>query len=73
MNAVKAFLRANGFSRSKKNIYVNNKCSVMINLGSYRVVTNEWSMFSNDLNIYWLIGVLTYYGYMDKNYKQLNK
>jgi len=73
MNAVKAFLRANGFSRSKKNIYVNDKCSVMINLGSYRVVANKWSVFSNDLNIYWLIGVLTYYGYMDKNYKQLNK
>ena len=67
------FLKANGFKRSKKNVYFNNKCSIMINRGNYGVMNNDWdTMFSNDLNIYWLIGVLTYYGYMDKNYKQLN-
>jgi len=73
MNAVKAFLRANGFSRSKKNIYINDKCSIVINRVCYTVIYNKREMmFSNNLNIYWLIGVLTYYGYMDKDYKQLN-
>ena len=27
---------------------------------------------SHDLNIYWLIDYLIYYGLMNKNYKQLN-
>ena len=74
MNEVREFLKVNEFKKDKKNIYSNNKCSVVIG-DRYYIITsaeNGSKMYSEKLNIYWLIGVLTYYGYMDKNYKQLN-
>ena len=68
------FLVANGFKKVEKNSYANDKCNVVITKNFYEVSNNDGeTMYSNNLNIYWLIGVLTYYGYMNKNYKQLNK
>ena len=55
------------------NSYANHNCNVTYEDGYYGVSDNDgWAMYSKDENIYWLIGVLTYYGYIDKNYNQLN-
>lgn len=70
MSAI-AFLKKNGFKRIERNSYANSMCNVVIDLWNYSVADNTGNtMYSKDLNIYWLIGVLTYYGYMDKNYNQ---
>ena len=74
MKEVIGFLKANGFKKIEPGSYVNDICNVVIRDGQYAVSNNNGdAVYSKDLSIYWLIGVLTYYGYMDKNYKQLNK
>lgn len=72
MQDVKEFLLKNGFNQEDEpNHYVNEVCSVLIEDDHYAVANaNGDAMYSNGLNIYWLIGVLTYYGYMWKHYKQ---
>ena len=68
---IKDFLLNNGFKESYEDFFENELCSITIIDGYYHVKNNDGcSMYSSNLNIYWLIGVLTYYGYMDKNYKQ---
>lgn len=74
MNDVIKFLTENGFESfgTSGNTFKNDKCIVTINIElEYYSVANKDNerMYSPDLNIYWLIGVLTYYGYIDKNYK----
>jgi hypothetical protein len=68
----KDFLEKNGFNYDEvHNYYYNDKCKVSNRWESYVVaINNSGLMYSQDLNIYWLIGVLTYYGLIDKNYKQ---
>ena len=75
------FLTLNGFTYTKddKHNFTNNKCHIIVhnnesqwNNNHYEVQTPEGYTCSPDLQIYWLIGYLTYYGYIDKNYKQLN-
>lgn len=79
MKEVIDFLEANGFEKKETDtydyVYGNGKCDVAIDLeNEYYVVANaEGEMCSDGLNIYWLIGVLTYYGHMSKNYIQLNE
>ena len=80
MKEVKNFLEANGFKKistihkaSRKNTYFNDKCTIIITKKNYIVIDNDFStIISDSLNIYWLIGILTYREFMDKNYKQLN-
>ena len=49
----------------------NDRCNVVFETDHYAVANNQGDvMYSEDMNIYWLIGMLTYHGYMDKNYKQ---
>ena len=71
---ISEFLFKNGFQQidtENKNSFENEFCTVYIEEENYQVVNSSGSvMISKDQNIYWLIGVLTYYGYMDKNYKQ---
>lgn len=57
--------------------YANEMCSVKICDDSptaslyFAVADNDgMAMYSQNINIYWLIGVLTYQGYIDKNYKK---
>ena len=73
MKDVKRFLTNNGFKKvrtvNNSHEYVNDYCVVVINENNYEVFDKDASMFSTDHNIYWLIGVLTYYGMMDRNYK----
>ena len=70
MEEVIGFLKRNGFKRMEKNSYANDMCNVVIKTDGYEVA-NEFgdAMYSRGYNIYWLIGVLTYYSYIDKNYK----
>ena len=60
----------NGFINKSKYFYLTEKCSVEIGVEGYCVSTEKDMMFSDVYDIYWLIGVLTYRGLMDKNYKQ---
>ena len=71
MEKVKEFLLKNGFEQQEeKNHYVNGECSVLIESDHYAVANADGdAIYSNGLNIYWLIGVLTYNGYIARNYK----
>lgn len=70
MKAIIEFLEKNGFKRIEENSYSNDLCNVVIEKDHYVLANNEGDvMYSPNLNIYWLIGALTYLGFMDKNYK----
>lgn len=70
----KDFLEKNGFEYcSESNNFQNDNCIVCIGESGYTIILYEVEasvMYSQDLNIYWLIGVLTYYGLIDKSYIQ---
>ena len=69
MKTAKDFLLKNGFE-CKNNRYANDRCCVVITY-NYSVMDNNFnSTYSDNLNIYWLIGYLTYYNLMDKDYKK---
>lgn len=63
------FLENNGFKKIEENSFANDKCGIVYEDMKYTVSDNEGNtMYSENRNIYWLIGILTYYGFMDKNY-----
>ena len=71
------FLKLNNFVETLENTYTNSKCEIEIiyangEAKSYRVTTEAGSVYSTDMNIYWLIGILTYNGYIDRNFKKLD-
>ena len=69
MGAVKEFLIKNGFIEVGLNHYGNDKCDIKILYNRfYKIIEDGNSVYSDSLNIYWLIGYLTYYNFMDKNY-----
>lgn len=75
MKKVIEFLEKNGFERMEEDSYANDWCNVVFESNGkrrwYAVADNEGNaIYSKDINIYWLVGVLTWYGYIDKNYKQ---
>jgi hypothetical protein len=70
-NKVIAFLKLNGFDRMETNSYANDRCNVVYEDGYFAVADRDGNTtYSKDQNIYWLIGFLTYYGFMNKNYHQ---
>jgi hypothetical protein len=73
MKAAVEFLELNGFIKNEVGNYINSKCEVVILTNGYRVITRHdgytYDWYSNDQTIYSLIGYLTYYDLMDKNYK----
>ncbi len=70
INKVIEFLKRNGFEKMDKNSYANDRCNVVFEENGYSVAnSNGDAIYSNDFNIYWLIGVLTYYGFIEKDYK----
>lgn len=72
MEDIVNFLTANDFKKIDENSYANSLCNVVIEKDHYAVANNNGDvMYSRDYNIYWLIGVLTYYGFISKNYIQL--
>ena len=68
---VSDFLILNGFKKITNTEYSNDKCKVSFYDGYYEVLNDEGSVNSEDMNIYWLIGYLTYYDFMDKNYGKM--
>lgn len=77
------FLKRNGFSKTKTNSYTNNFCNVRFlkgrdeyeysdyDEGCYAVTNNnEETIYSPNLNIYWLIGYLTWQEYIPKDYNK---
>ncbi len=74
MEEVKKFLLLNGFITVTENdVYLKSgedqDAFIRIHDNCYAIQFNGGVMYSVDLNIYWLIGVLTYYNIIDKNYK----
>ena len=70
MNDIIWFLKKNGFKRMEKNSYANDRVNVVIEKNGFAIANGEGTaMYSKGHSIYWLIGVLTYYGFIDKNYK----
>jgi hypothetical protein len=70
MKDVMLFLLNNGFKMVSADIFSNDKCTVVITQSGYSVSNREGgSLYSDNLSIYWLIGALTYNGYIEKNYK----
>lgn len=71
MQIIEDFLLSNGFIKTAENKFKTRDCEVIIHADIYQVkFLNEQtgSMYSNDKNIYWLIGLLTYNELIDKNY-----
>ena len=70
MKTIIGFLKRNGFERMEVNSYANDRCNVVFQEGGgYAVANSEGDViYSLDNNIYWLIGVLTRFGYIEKNY-----
>ncbi len=72
IESIKNFLRSNGLEEVEIDEFQNEKVKVEIGIGAYAVTFGGGSMYSDDLNIYWLIGVLTYYNLIERDYKSLN-
>lgn len=68
-----SFLEANRFKLvESNNHYANDMCGVVINEDNIEVANNNGDvMYSHDLNIYWLVGMLTWYGYIPQNYSKM--
>ena len=70
------FLEINGLKKVDNNTYANNLCKVIVDMEKrvFQVVDEEgWTMYIRDLNMYWLIGLLTYNAFIDQNYKIVGK
>ena len=72
MKDIETFLLKNGFARIEDefNGYTNYECKVYVDHDYFTIDFIEGIVYSDNLNIYWLIGFLTYNGLMDKNYIQ---
>lgn len=80
MKQIKEFLLKNGFKIEDvlETRFKNDNCLIeflLDNKSSSYSITGKFldftgTMFSTDLNIYWLVGVLTWYKLIDKNYIQ---
>jgi len=71
---IEEFLIKNGFAKKGEKHFQNDYCEVIVlhrspkDMPYYRVDTKEGSIYSSDLNIYWLVGLLTWNNYIPKNY-----
>jgi len=66
---INQFLIKNDF-KIVGNTAINDKCKIIIHSKYYELTYYDKKLFSLDLNIYWLIGVLTYNKLINKNYEQ---
>jgi hypothetical protein len=65
------FLLKNGFEEQEKNSYANEDCNVVINEDCFSVANNYGNVtYSDNHNIYWLVGYLTWMNYIPLNYKK---
>lgn len=66
---ITSFLKMNGFKLISKQSYSNDLCNVYVT--KYHIVIEDnkgYQFFGTE--IVWMIGFLTFFGYIDKNYKQ---
>jgi len=72
-NPVIQFLEANGFRQTNNDTWANEMCFVQIIFGKQYVITTRGNepgiMYSDNLNIYWLLGNLTYRNLMGRSYR----
>lgn len=66
---IENFLIKNDFKKSK-NVYTNNNCSVIIYDSNIGVRHGVGETFCKSHNLYWIIGYLTWFGLIDKNYQK---
>jgi hypothetical protein len=75
LKPVRLFLLLNGFTPKGPQEYTNGKCTIKFLEDSYEVtfeMDGELAqVFSANLNIYWLIGVLTYYNLIPRQYQSV--
>jgi hypothetical protein len=70
------FLLNNGFEKREDNIYTTSECTtIIVNKDYYEVQfiepdLGEVSMYTDSLSIYHLVGILTWFNLIDKNYKK---
>lgn len=69
------FLEANGFKEDLPERWVNGKCAVILKHPGILVSTDQWPdieefgyLYNKLPDIYWLVGVLTWYGLLSKEY-----
>jgi len=69
------FLLNNGFEKKENNNYHNSECTIIVNKDYYEVQFIEpdlggVSMYTDSLSVYHLVGILTWFNLIDKNYKK---
>ena len=69
------FLLNNGFEKKENNNYYNSECTIIVNKDYYEVQfiepdLGEVSMYTDSLSVYHLVGILTWFNLIDKNYKK---
>lgn len=73
LDLLKKFLMINGFLEVVENfLYSNEYCQITVLNNSYEIITNDLEFGYLETNGYSLpeiIGYLTYYGLIDRNYK----
>ena len=72
---VREFLVSNGFRELREGEWGNGLCVVRVENCSYEVESDNWLgvegfgvMRGSDMSVYWLIGVLTWYGFIRREY-----
>ena len=69
-----SFLLKNGFKGIGGDSYRNSECTIIVTEDQYEIQFtqegDEVSMYTDSLSIYHLIGILTWYDLMDRNYKK---
>jgi len=77
------FLLNNGFEKREDNnyynseytVYTNPNCTVIVTGDQYQVIfdypeVGEVSTYTDSLSMYHLVGILTWYDLIDRNYKK---
>lgn len=65
-----SFLKLNGFEKMEANSYANNLCNVTLHDDCLTFADNQGNTtLFGEMNIYTLIGWLTYYSYIPKDFK----
>jgi hypothetical protein len=68
------FLRINGFSSAIENQYSTSDCTVIVTKDYYEIQFIqdglEVSMYTDSLSIYHLVGILTWFNLIERNYKK---
>jgi hypothetical protein len=69
-----SFLLRNGFKGIEGDSYRNSECTVIVTGDQYEIQFIEEglevSMYTDSLSIYHLVGILTWFNLIDKNYKK---